>query len=35
MKVLKAIATSVLNHLLVGHHRPETYYIGRGPKILA
>ena len=36
MKVLKAIAATVYERWLARQHRPETtYYIGRGPRILA
>ncbi len=36
MKVLKAFATTVYARWLAGHRRPETtYYISRGPRILA
>jgi hypothetical protein len=36
MKSLKTLALTVYTRWLAGHRRPETtYYIGRGPRILA
>jgi|GEM_PF-2392291 len=36
MKALKAFASTVYTRWLAGHRRPETtYYIGRGPRMLA
>jgi len=36
MKVLIALASAVYSRWLAGHHRPETtYYITRGPRMLA